>query len=123
MTTDTALGVTKMVVCDGGTHVCNQTYALYSAFMQSVYRTSVTTYVVIWRLISTDPRFNRSSQPSGLMPTKAWKCHSVSPLTEELIKFADLFHEGYIKRKEGGPLMPPGMKELLHADLDKGFDF
>lgn len=29
---------------------------------------------------------------------------------------------GYIA-VDGKPLLPPGMHELLHKDLDKGFDF
>ena len=30
---------------------------------------------------------------------------------------------GYIKSSSGEPCLPPGMKELLKQDLDKGFDF
>ena len=29
---------------------------------------------------------------------------------------------GYIA-KQGEPVLPPGMRELLHKDLDRGFDF
>jgi len=73
MTTDTAVGVTKAVVCDK-TPLDAIPYVDFPTI-----------------------RFN--AQESVEMPFR------------------------YIKNSGGVPILPPGMRELLRDDLDKGFDF
>jgi len=73
MTTDTALGVAKMIAVDG---------------------------IPMRKIEFIDyPTIRFNAQESVEMPFR------------------------YVKTKDGGPLMPPGMREHLHKDLNQAFEF
>lgn len=53
-----------------------------------------------------------------LLPTLA-----CDPELQRHLRHAFVDDIGYIKDASGEPVMPPGMRQLLKDDLDKGFDF
>jgi ribosome biogenesis SPOUT family RNA methylase Rps3 len=57
------------------------------------------------------------------MPRKALRCLSVSASDEAGALLLTLSSEYIADHPGGKPLLPPGMRELLHEDLNKSFDF
>ena len=106
MTTDTALGVTKLVVDDG-------------IVLDKI------PYVVSWRPTENHPangHATRTSQPSVSIPRNPSKCRLVSLILHTRLSETLTRTIGYIADGTE-PRLPPGMKILLHEDLNKPFDF
>lgn len=114
MTTDTALGVTKLVV-DDKIPLDKIPYV-------------VRPFILLLHFQRTQPcpqdmptiRFN--SKESVEMPFRAFilQNRSSRDLASHAISFSPC--AGYIADGEE-PRLPPGMRELLHEDLNKSFDF
>ena len=128
MTTDTALGVTKIVVQDksGLLPMSSLPLSLTASLSQYHFRRFRSWYVDILAVLLRDHALtdwsSRTSRPSFSMRKKAWRCHSVSIAHGASIRFLIVRFTGYIV-KDGEPLLPPGMHEHLKEDLDKSFDF
>jgi Predicted SAM-dependent RNA methyltransferase len=125
MTTDTALGVSKNVVHDKSK--CSVFIFLPEIYIIQPVLLDKIPYVVHLAIPCRELNTNiilvaRITQPSDLTRKRVSKCPSVRwclipPFIVRLIPYP-----GYIEDKKE-PLLPPGMRELLHEDLNKSFDF
>ncbi|KAG6836428.1 hypothetical protein H0H93_008070 [Arthromyces matolae] len=93
MTTDTALGVTKRVIKDG---------------------------LLLDKVPYVDfPTIRFNAKESVEMPFRM-----LSVALVYIFRIANHYVKGYIVASDGKePVLPPGMRELLHEDLNKGFEF
>ncbi|OJA13127.1 hypothetical protein AZE42_07525 [Rhizopogon vesiculosus] len=101
MTTDTALGVTKRVVDDKAQRI-----------VDSVPPLGLSNYHVQ----------RKRKRRDALSLVKPLSCITLG-LTPSSTRGHRGIAIGYIADDRNEPILPPGMRELLHEDLNKSFDF
>ncbi|KAH8990866.1 hypothetical protein EDB92DRAFT_1863676 [Lactarius akahatsu] len=117
MTTDTALGVTKRVVVER-VPLDEIPYVVRSALRSSPPTVASLAFLTVYSFAQDYPTIRFNARESVEMPFRA---SSLFPLTTDMIFVVS----GYMiaPGTKDEPLLPPGMKAHLHADLDQSFDF
>lgn len=107
MTTDTALGVTKLVVHDR------------IPLNEIPFIVSLCYFGMVYLL---RPKLRRIIPLSNSIQRNQWKCHSASKSLFVIIFGTHLnIGTGYIADGKE-PRLPPGMKKHLYEDMNKPFD-